>query len=326
MSEFSRIVTVCSTIPKLAQHIQKVCGSSMKIVNIEQPSPMDSTICNSTDFLIADNDFIEALLYLKSFERLKFVQSTWAGVDGLVRKAKEEELCPTLKLARHHHIKFGQIMAEYCVASVINMERNMKLLNQNQAQCLWSKENATGYRSLSELKIGILGMGQMGECIAKIFSDFGCEVVGLVSTPRTPSGQVSRYFITSELTDLLASVDYLINVLPATPTTDKILNRDTLKFCKNVGFVNIGRGNVIEEDDIIYALDNNLFSAAVLDVFNVEPLPKSSQLWTHSNVSITPHVAGVSRAQDVADCFKSNLDKFDNNLDLECLVDWSKSY
>ena len=79
----------------------------------------------------------------------------------------------------------------------------------------------------------------------------------------------------------------------------------------NVGFVNFGRGNVI--DDVIYALDNK-FSAAVHDVFNVETLPKSSQLWTHSNVTITPHVAGVSRAQDVADCFKNNLDKFDNNF------------
>ena len=68
-------------------------------------------------------------------------------------------------------------------------------------------------------------MGQMGECIGKIFSDFGCEVVGLVSTPRSPSGPVSRYFTGSELTDLLASVDYLINVLPATPDTDNILDR-----------------------------------------------------------------------------------------------------
>ena len=78
---------------------------------------------------------------------------------------------------------------------------------------------------MSELKIGILGMGQMGECVAKMFSHFGCDIVGLVATPRNPSGSVSRYFTGSELTELLASVDYLINVLPATPDTDKLLDR-----------------------------------------------------------------------------------------------------
>ena len=61
--------------------------------------------------------------------------------------------------------------------------------------------------------------------------------------------------------------------------------RKTLQGCQNVGFVNIGRGNIIEEDDIVYALDNNLFSGAVLDVFNVEPLPKLSPLWSHPKVS-----------------------------------------
>ena len=101
---------------------------------------------------------------------------------------------------------------------------------------------------------------------------------------------------------MLTGLDYIINVLPATPETNNMLNRckvvcavikilfhscfrENLKHCKDVGFVNIGRGNIISEADIIYALDNNFFRGAVLDVFDVEPLPKDSPLWVHKNIT-----------------------------------------
>ena len=101
---------------------------------------------------------------------------------------------------------------------------------------------------------------------------------------------------------MLSGLDYIINVLPATPVTNNMLNRcnvvwgvikilfhscfrENLKHCRDVGFVNIGRGNIISEADIIYALDNNFFRGAVLDVFDVEPLPKDSPLWAHKNIT-----------------------------------------
>ena len=104
---------------------------------------------------------------------------------------------------------------------------------------------------------------------------------------------------------MMAGQDYLINVPPATAETNNILNRcicaflcdcggvmktvhccsrDNLKHCKDVGFVNIGRGNIISAADILYALDNNFFRGAVVDVFDVEPLPQDSPLWAHKNI------------------------------------------
>ena len=103
---------------------------------------------------------------------------------------------------------------------------------------------------------------------------------------------------------MLESLDYLVNVLPATPETNNLLSRfgfqtlelhdplificrESLKHCKNVGFVNIGRGNIIEEEDIIFALENGFFRGAYLDVFNQEPLPANSPLWSHDEVTST---------------------------------------
>ena len=120
--------------------------------------------------------------------------------------------------------------------------------------------------------------------------------------------------------------------------------RERLSVCDNVGFVNIGRGNVIREDDIIFAVDNNKFRAAYLDVFNEEPLSPSSALWSHPSITskhiflslstkiiifsliVTPHVAGESRAQDIAECFKNNMTRFDSGEEIHCLVDWRKLY
>ena len=128
--------------------------------------------------------------------------------------------------------------------------------------------------------------------------ELGCDVVGLVSSPRRPTPHVSRYYTIKDLSEMMAGQDYLINVLPATAETNNILNRciqiwcdencccsrDNLKHCKDVGFVNIGRGNIISAADILYALDNNFFRGAVVDVFDVEPLPQDSPLWAHKNI------------------------------------------
>jgi len=327
MSECRRkVVTICSSIPRLHHHVQRVCDPSFSIVNIDPPAPLDTSICQKTDFLISDGGFFVSLLGLKDFGRLKFVQNTWAGVDGLAKKVTEEGLSPRLRVARHQHPKFGQIMAEYSLAAVINMERSMVDMLRNQSNCDWNKSEAVGYRCLNELKVGVLGMGHMGQTIAKVFSELGCDVVGLVSSPRGPTQHVSRHFTTEELGEMLAGQDYLVNVLPSTPETNNLLNRENLKHCRDVGFVNIGRGNIISEADILFALDNNFFRGAVLDVFDVEPLPKNSPLWVHKNITITPHVAGESRAEDVAECFKQNLDQDLASKDPEGLVDWNKLY
>ena len=156
-------------------------------------------------------------------------------------------------------------MAEYALAAVINLERRFKLALQLQNQKTWSSRfliisttkiemlipdyfspELKGYRCLSELTVGILGIGQIGLSSAKLlkgfiflkqtsattsnlclFAGLGCKVLGLVSKERTPTETdvVTQYFTKPQLPQLLSSVDYLINILPSTPDTDNILSR-----------------------------------------------------------------------------------------------------
>jgi len=101
-----------------------------------------------------------------------------------------------------------------------------------------------------------------------------------------------------------------------------------LKNCKdnNVIFINIGRGNVIKESELVEALKERWISGAILDVFEKEPLPKDSILWTIPNVVISPHIAGLSRNQDVAAMFKNNFERLENNLPLLNQIDFARGY
>jgi len=324
MSECGRVVTVCSNIPRLA-HCVEALVPKMTVCDIKPP--LDQTMCQNTDFLIAEHNFLEPLLQSPNNGRLQFVQNTWAGMDSMVKHVKESPCKPTLKLARFSHPSFSQFMAEYSLVSVINMERNYPVIHKSQEQSFWNKsDDLKSYRCLNELKVGILGIGQMGKCTARIFKGLGSEVFGLVSSARDPTEYVDRYFVPEQLPELLSLVDYVINILPATPQTDHILGGGVLRNCNSVGFVNIGRGNVIKEDEIVEALDNDWLRGAALDVFNTEPLPADCKLWNHPKVTITPHIAGESRAKDIAECFLRNLKKHDSGEELDCLVDWERLY
>eukprot|EP00092_Neocalanus_flemingeri_P016751 GFUD01018116.1.p1 GENE.GFUD01018116.1~~GFUD01018116.1.p1 ORF type:complete len:298 (-),score=65.92 GFUD01018116.1:5-871(-) len=283
MTDCTRVVTICSNIPRLAQCVQALLPK-MSIISVEPP--LDQTICQKTDFLIAEHNVLEPLLTSSNKDRLQFVQNTWAGMDSMAKFVIESNCKPTVKLARFSHPSFSQQMAEVALVSIINMERNYPLIHQAQAEMCWNtSQDLKNYRCLNELKIGILGVGQMGKCTAKIFKSLGSEVFGLVNNKREPSNDIDKYFTPADLPELLSSVDYVVSILPATPGTDNILGGGILSNCKNVGFVNIGRGNVIQEEEVIEALDNGWLRGAALDVFNVEPLPSESNLWNHPKVT-----------------------------------------
>jgi len=326
--ETTRIVTICSSIPRLASTVQNICNPQKMTVVTVDPASINKDICDQTDFLIAEHKYLEPLLFLQNHGRLKFVQNTWAGVDSLIKVVKEKKLEPNLKLARLSHPKFSQLMAEYSLAAVINMERNFYKMAMNQLDKSWNTSGLTEYRCLADLKVGVLGVGQIGKTVAKTFAALGCDVFGYVNTPRTSSSEsfITKFYVGDDLQLMMSHVDYIINVLPSTESTNNLLNRKTLQHCKNIGFVNIGRGNVISEEDILFALNEGMFKKVVLDVFKEEPLPQSSPLWSHPDVTVTPHVAGESQPQDIAECFLRNLERFDQGLEPDCLVKWDQSY
>lgn len=150
------------------------------------------------------------------------------------------------------------------------------------------------------MKFTILGCGDIGHLIGYQLKQFGGTVYGMVSSQNKPrKDYIDEYFTQSELPQYLEKSDYVCNVLPSTPGTRNLLTPDLLKHCDDVVFINIGRGDVVEEDCILEALLKKRFRAAILDVFSTEPLPKESKLWTHPDVFITPHCAGVTQLREV---------------------------
>ena len=121
------------------------------------------------------------------------------------------------------------------------------------------------------------------------------------TVPATKISFVDEGFSIEELPKFLQQCDYICNVLPSTPSTKGLLSGDILKNCKErkTVFINIGRGDVISCDSILNASNNQWTGGAILDVFEEEPLPSDSALWTHPQVTITPHIARLTRRDQV---------------------------
>ena len=147
------------------------------------------------------------------------------------------------------------------------------------------------------MSIGILGVGDIGKGVARACKMMGMTVYGMKSRIPTQDNKcefVDKYHTSENLTNLLAESDYVLNTLPKTKSTDGILSNDILKVCKDRKsiIINIGRGNVINDVEIIKAIESGWIGGAILDVFEKEPLESSSLLWQADKVVITPHIAG----------------------------------
>jgi len=229
--------------------------------------------------------------------------------------------------------KFGLPIAEWCLARIIGHERNFALTAQDQQQQAWAKSrHVTRYRYLKDLTLTILGgAGDIGICIGRAAKAFGMHVIAFGRSPRpimeegTGSDVMDVY--TTDLSTALKEADYIVSCLPSTPHTRGLLSGDALMAAKKGAvFLNVGRGDVLDESSLIRALGQGYTSAAILDVFATEPLPPESPLWNRPDVIVSPHVSGVTRAEDVPDIVLENYQRYVDDKDLLFQVDWSKGY
>ena len=166
------------------------------------------------------------------------------------------------------------------------------------------------YRVMPKLTIGILGLGDIGQNLAKACKALSMTVWGVGRRDKSDRQEfVDHYTTLSRLPEVLQSCDYVCNILPSTPATKHLLSGNVLESGKDKHpvFINIGRGNVIDEQSLIHALNEGWISGAILDVFEVEPLPKTSALWKMPQVVITPHVATGSFPEEASPHFRHNM-------------------
>lgn len=215
-------------------------------------------------------------------------------------------------------------MAEYTIGMILQVARKTKQLIESEKQEEWNRR--LKMIEISGSMITIIGTGSIGSEIARLAKAFGMRTVGI-----NRSGQKVEYFDdvypVSELEKAIEQGDYIVSVLPSTPDTYHLLkDYHFKKMKKTCVFINIGRASLVDEKVLIQALEKSEIAHAVLDVFETEPLPKGHPFWKMENVTITPHLSGVSR-QYLTRCieiFEHNLkqyisgeNKYINVIDLD---------
>lgn len=281
---------------------------------------------NAAEILVADCDLL--IPYINKLTSVKWIQSTWAGLDKLAPHIQSTQ--KNYVLTRFSGEFFGLAMSEYVIAQIVNFERDQRQQYENQKLSVWKEEGKVKYhRHICDLTIGILGLGTIGKSVAEKLKLFGATIWGMTrSTPKERLSYVDEYRTVDDLQDLLQNCDYIINILPSTQNTDGLLNGTVLQHCKakNTIFINIGRGSIIREGDLINALEQKWISAAILDVFEKEPLPKESKLWNFSQVTISPHNSGVTALHEVVEEFATNYAKYVKGENLKNIFDFNKGY
>lgn len=214
---------------------------------------------------------------------LKLIQKLGAGVDTML---KTPSLPEHVRIARLRFDQPAREMAEYCLSYVLREQRNHIAHAVNQQRKKWELLPPT---ISSETEVGILGLGHVGRTIAWLMQAVGFKTSGWSRTRKNLDG-IACLADDSGFDTLLENSDYVIAVLPSTPLTRGLMNHSTFSKMKDSAtFINIGRGDLVVEADLISHLNDGQLAHAVLDVQSSEPLPEASPLWLHPNVTITPH-------------------------------------
>lgn len=201
---------------------------------------------------------------------------------------------PCISVVRPKAISANAI-AEYCLSLAICLTRNFHTAIKQASFRNWRQDKIllTGFNPITDLKIGVLGLGNVGSAVASLFQRVGCTVLGCdVKPPETPSCFAESYS-PADIAHFLKSSDIVIICLPLNDSTKGLIGMQELTTMKkNAILINVSRGEIVSEDALFHALKNNVIKGAVLDVFNIEPLPKFSKLYGLNNVILTPHIAG----------------------------------
>lgn len=228
---------------------------------------------------------------------LKAVFALGAGVDSILSKLKANpEMLPlSIPLFRLEDTGMGVQMQEYAVSQVLHWFRRFDDYQALQRESTW--QPLADYTH-NEFTIGIMGAGVLGSKVAESLLAWGFPVQ-VWSRSRKSWPQVTSFAGEAELGEFLRGTSVLINLLPNTAETLGIINASLLEQLQDHSYVlNLARGVHVVEDDLLAALNSGKLKAAMLDVFSREPLPKESPLWLHPRVTMTPHVAAVTRPQE----------------------------
>ena len=255
---------------------------------------------------------------LNEFPNLKLIASYGAGVENILSDPALPEGVP---ITRFIDDTLSGQMAEFVLAAILNHRLHLTFYREQQAASHWQ-----GKDFLDEKNVTILGLGELGSTTAKLLNQNGYQVSGWSRSEKKIDG-VKSYFSNEQLEESILNADFVVCLLPLTSETHHILNSDLFKVMKKGAFlINVGRGDHLNENDLMDALYEGHLSGALLDVFSTEPLPQDHPFWKHPKIYITPHISSPTDKAKVARQILDNYYRLQSGSTLINQVDRQRSY
>lgn len=257
---------------------------------------------------------------LRGYSNLACIASFGAGVDFIF---EDPDLPKNVPITRIVDPVLASDMSEFVLALLLGRLKNLNQYARDQSRSIW---NTREYRRISDVTVGIMGVGALGTVLAGDLIRSGFRVHGWRNSGKQ-DGAFPVYAGKAALTGFLKKTNVLVCLLPLTSATRGILNRDLfLRLPRGAFLINVARGGHLVEEDLLEMLGEGQLSGAALDVFHEEPLPEEHPFWSHPAIQITPHIASVSHLDSVVPQLLDNYERLQKGLDLQNVVSRAKEY
>lgn len=305
------------------KHIQQIISgfpqASITLVE-DQKEEINKEISNAEIIITVSMHNID----FKKAANLKWIHLTSAGADRMPEEIMNSDIIVTNSSGVH-----PIPITEHVFGFMLMLERKLHLLGRFQSKKEWARGRLQNVNELHGKTIGIVGLGRIGREIARLSKAFNMKVVAVVRNPREPEDYVDELLTQKEMARVLQVSDHVVVCLPLTKETHHLFDYEIFrKMKRSAYFINIGRGKVVNEKDLIRALKENLIAGAALDVFEEEPLPESSPLWEMENAIISPHYSGWTPhyMDRVTGIFCENLTAYLQNKKMPNMIDKTLGY
>jgi phosphoglycerate dehydrogenase-like enzyme len=297
------------------RHVEAAALPDLEIVSAADIASLPDAARRS-DLVFGEPSLIAQVL--PQLPAVRWIQATWAGVEPLLNPALRRDY----ELTNARGV-FGVLMCEYVFGYLLAYERKVVEKYESQKLCRW---DARAPGTLRGKTVGLLGVGTIGAALARTAKHFGMAVKGYTRASRD-CPEVDAYFHAGEEARFAADLDYVVCIVPNTAGTRRLIGRAFLAALPpRAVIVNPGRGSVIDHDALRDALSQGRLAAAVLDVFETEPLPPDDPLWRMPNVFVTSHTAALSLPADIAPLFIDNYRRLVTGQPLKYRVDFNLEY
>ncbi len=254
----------------------------------------------------------------QAFKQLKVISSLGAGCDGLL---SDPDLPKNVAITRIVDAGLAEQMAEYVLGAILQIKCRFHDFFKLQQQKQWQT-----FERLKGKKVTVLGIGAIGDKVARTLQANNFIVNGWAKTAKKDR-HYPIFYGNSQLAEAIKEADFIVSTLPFTDETENLLNKAFFQHtAENAWLINVGRGQVVDEQDLLAALEKKQLAGAVLDVFQQEPLAPQHPFWAHDKIIITPHISAITDQRAVLSQIVTNYKNLQAGKPLINLVNIDNGY